>query len=172
MGSVAGMGMNAGEATMIRDLRADEQELLARATLGNMNWPGQRYTLDQAMAVPSIAHYFTWWPGPSDFGLVAEDAQGIAGGVVWLRYFTAADPGFGFVDASIPELCVWVAEGQRGLGLGTRLITGIFEQARAMALPAISLSVEAGNPARSLYERLGFVPAGPYFDAGTLLRTL
>lgn len=172
MGSVAGMGMHAGESTMVRALRADEQELLARATLGNMNWPGQRYTLDEAMAVPAIAHYFTWWPGPFDFGLVAEDAQGIAVGVVWLRYFTAADPGFGFVDASIPELCVWVAQGQRGLGLGTRLITGIFEQARSRALPAISLSVETGNPARSLYERLGFVSAGPYFDAGTLVHEL
>ena len=172
MGSVSGMAMYAGERSMVRALRADEQELLERATLGNMNWPGPRYTLDQVMLIPSIAHYFTWWPGPFDFGLVAEDAQGIPVGVVWLRFFTAADPGFGFVDGAIPELCVWVAEGQRGLGTGTRLITGILEQARSRALPAISLSVETGNPARSLYERLGFVPAGTHFDAGTLVHEL
>lgn len=33
----------------------------------------------------------------------------------------------------------------------------------------LSLSVETGNPARSLYERFGFAPAGPEFDAGALV---
>lgn len=163
------MTMNAGETSIIRPLGNDEQDLLARATVGNANWPGPRFTFDQILQVPTFARYFTWWPGPHDFGLVAEDAGGTPVGVVWLRYFSAAAPGYGFVDESIPELCVWVAEGQRGRGLGSRLITAILGQARSLALPAISLSVEAGNPARLLYERLGFVPAGPYFDEGTLL---
>lgn len=154
---------------MLRALRNDEQDLLARATVGNMNWPGPRYTLEQVVQIPAMAQYFTWWPGTHDFGLVAEGWDGAAVGVVWLRYFAAANPGFGFVDESIPELCVWVAEGQRGLGLGTRLINGILEQARARGLFAISLSVETGNPARALYERLGFTAAGAYFDVGTLI---
>jgi GNAT superfamily N-acetyltransferase len=166
------MTMNAGETSIIRALGMDEQDLLARATLGNANWPGPRFTFDQVLQVPAFARYFTWWPGPYDFGLVAEDPAGTPVGVVWLRYFAAAAPSYGFVDESIPELCVWVAEGQRGRGLGTRLITALLEQARALALPAISLSVETGNPARLLYERLGFVPAGPYFEAGTLVHEL
>lgn len=116
-----------------------------------------------------MAHYFTEWPGTKDFGLVAEDAKGSAVGVVWLRYFAAASPGYGFVDESIPELCLWVAEAQRRRGLGNRLIAGILEQARSSALPAISLSVETGNPARFLYERHGFAPAGLGFDPGTLV---
>lgn len=161
-----------GETSTLRVLRFSEEELLARATLGNMNWPGPRFTLEQIEQIPAIAHYFTRWPGKDDFGLVAEDPEGKAVGVVWLRYFDPTDPGYGFVAASIPELCVWVAEGQRGRGLGTRLIAGILEQARSQALPAISLSVEAGNPARSVYERLGFAPAGPAFDEGTLLLRL
>ncbi|MFL4473946.1 GNAT family N-acetyltransferase [Paeniglutamicibacter sp. MACA_103] len=163
------MTMNVGETSMVRALRIDEQDLLARATLGNANWPGPRFTLDQVLQMPVFARYFASWPGPGDFGLVAEDSAGVPVGVVWLRYFAAASPGYGFVAESIPELCVWVAEGQRGHGLGTRMITGILEQARFRALPAISLSVETGNPARVLYERFGFAPAGPYFDAGTLV---
>ena len=163
------MTMNTGELSIIRALRADEQDLLARATWGNMNWAGPRFTLEQVLQMPTFARYFTWWPGTHDFGLVADDAAGFPSGVVWLRYFDATAPGYGFVDESIPELCVWVAEGQRGRGLGTLLITAILEQSRSLALPAISLSVETGNPARLLYERLGFVPAGPYFDAGTLV---
>lgn len=163
------MRMNAGELATLRALRADEQDLLAWATLGNMNWPGPRFTLEQVTRIPAIAQYFAWWPGSHDFGIVADDAQGRALGVVWLRYFAAAAPGYGFVDASIPELCVWVAEGHRGRGLGTRLITGILEQARLAGVAAVSLNVEAGNPARLVYARLGFAPAGPPFDPGTLV---
>lgn len=163
------MRINGGETATLRVLRFSEQDLLARATLGTMNWPGPRFTLEQIKQIPAMAHYFTQWPGNDDFGLVAEDPDGKAIGVVWLRYFDPTAPGYGFVAESIPELCVWVAEGQRGRGLGTRLINGILEQARSQSLHAISLSVEAGNPARSVYERLGFVPAGAAFDPGTLV---
>jgi ribosomal protein S18 acetylase RimI-like enzyme len=43
----------------------------------------------------------------------------------------------------------------RGRGLGTRLLTRLIEEARGSSRP-VTLSVERGNPARRLYERLGF----------------
>ncbi len=44
---------------------------------------------------------------------------------------------------------------QRGCGLGTALMNDLMNQARARALP-LTLHVESFNPARLLYQRLGF----------------
>jgi GNAT superfamily N-acetyltransferase len=44
----------------------------------------------------------------------------------------------------------------RGRGIGSRLIEGLFEEARRSSLP-VTIHVELFNPARALYERLGFV---------------
>ncbi|QGU04216.1 GNAT family N-acetyltransferase [Corynebacterium comes] len=148
--------------TTIRPLRADEQALLAQATLGNVNWAGPRIALDDIRTTPELSHYVA-----SDEGLVAEDGGPV--GVVWLRFFPADAPGYGFVDESIPELSIWVAEGHRGMGLGGQLLTEIIELAREKNMPGISLSVEKGNPARHLYERHGFLPAGGGRDPGTLV---
>lgn len=148
--------------TTIRPLRADEQALLTQATLGNVNWAGTRFALDDVRLTPALSHYVA-----SDEGLVAEDGGPV--GVVWLRFFPADAPGYGFVDESIPELSIWVDEGHRGRGVGGQLLTEIIDLARAQGMPGISLSVGAGNPARHLYARHGFMWAGPGFDAGTLV---
>lgn len=155
--------------TSVRVLRADEQGLLAQATLGAFNWNGPRFTLEEIEGTPSYAHYYTSWPRSGDFGLVAEDGEGVVMAATWWRFFSATAPGEGFVDEALPELCIWVSDEHRGRGLGTRLLTGLIVEARSRGLPGLSLSVEEGNPARGLYERLGFTPAGAGFDAGTLV---
>jgi GNAT superfamily N-acetyltransferase len=50
----------------------------------------------------------------------------------------------------------------RGRGIGTAVIADLLAQGREAGKP-ISLSVYKTNPARRLYQRLGFMPAG---DAG------
>ncbi|CAP43281.1 GNAT family N-acetyltransferase [Bordetella petrii] len=50
---------------------------------------------------------------------------------------------------------VQVAPDHQGQGLGARLLRGVLEQADAAGLPA-QLDVLKTNPARRLYERLGF----------------
>ena len=47
----------------------------------------------------------------------------------------------------------------RGRGIGTRLITDLIAEAEAAGLPLV-LHVFFANPARGLYERLGFTVAG------------
>jgi RimJ/RimL family protein N-acetyltransferase len=49
--------------------------------------------------------------------------------------------------------------GLRGHGLGTAALGQVLAEADAAALP-VRLHVEPANPARRLYERLGFVPTG------------
>lgn len=45
----------------------------------------------------------------------------------------------------------------QGRGVGTALVRGVMAQGRARGVP-VRLRVLAGNPARRLYARLGFVP--------------
>lgn len=148
--------------TTIRPLRADEQALLAQATLGNVNWARPHYVLDDVYSMPALSHYVA-----SDEGLVAEGGGSV--GVVWLRFFPAEDPGYGFVEESIPELSIWVAEGHRGRGLGGQLLTEIIALAKEKKMPGISLSVGRDNPARHLYGRHGFLPAGEGHDPQTMV---
>src|SRR6266542_5888380 len=65
-------------------------------------------------------------------------------------------PGYGFIDERTPELSVAVAASRRGAGVGSRLLGGLLEAGAAVGYEAVSLSVEADNPALQLYERLGF----------------
>ena len=54
-----------------------------------------------------------------------------------------------------------VAPAFRGRGIGTGLIEELMAEARSSGR-SVSIHVEMQNPARSLYERLGFVPAGEH----------
>jgi ribosomal protein S18 acetylase RimI-like enzyme len=49
----------------------------------------------------------------------------------------------------------------RGRGIGTALLRGLMDEADASGRK-LSIHVEMNNPARSLYNRLGFEPAGEH----------
>lgn len=153
----------------IRPATAGDRDLLAEATLGNLNWNGPRFTLADVHENPHFRRYWDPWPGPADLGLVAEAGQPV--GVAWLKHFTADERGYGFVEPGIPELSVHVVATYRGRGVGGRLLAALIDEARFQALPGISLSVEEGNPALRLYLRLGFHPAAGA-EPGTYVLTL
>ncbi|MGH9885742.1 MAG: GNAT family N-acetyltransferase, partial [bacterium] len=54
---------------------------------------------------------------------------------------------------------IYLSAGQRGKGLGRSLMLELMERARELAKP-VRLRVLQPNPARRLYERLGFVSTG------------
>lgn len=54
-----------------------------------------------------------------------------------------------------------VAPEFRGRGIGTWLVEGLMAEARSTGR-TLSIHVEMQNPARSLYDRLGFVPVGEH----------
>jgi ribosomal protein S18 acetylase RimI-like enzyme len=104
---------------------------------------------------PEAARYHRDWGRRGDLGVVAE-RDGHVVGVAYCRLFTDADHGHGYIDEAIPEVAVAVREGSRGGGLGARLLTALAEAADAAGFERLSLSVAAENPARRLYERLGY----------------
>jgi GNAT superfamily N-acetyltransferase len=126
-------------------------------------------TADEVMADPRYAMYLAGWPRQSDYGLVAEQDEPL--GAAWYRTYTATEHGYGFVDETIPELSIAVIASRRHEGIGRRLLTGLIEASVAQGHPALSLSVNDENPARRLYESVGFQPVDHHGITWTMVRT-
>jgi ribosomal protein S18 acetylase RimI-like enzyme len=64
-------------------------------------------------------------------------------------------------DKDIRIMDIAVASAFRGRGIGTALIEELLAEARTSGR-SVSVHVEMQNPARVLYERLGFLPVGEH----------
>lgn len=127
---------------------------------------------EEVLRDPALAHYVAGFgEDDRDVGLLAEE-DGVAVGAAWWRFLPAEDPGYGFVDEATPELAVGVAAEARGRGVGTALLAALIQEARGRGLPALSLSVEADNPALAIYRRLGFEVVGADDGSPTMLLDL
>lgn len=142
----------------IRPAAGGDLEFLRTMGYEAATWrPGVPHApLEQVLAEPHFARYLSGWGRSGDAGVVAEDERGTPIGAAWYRVFTAAEPGFGFVDEATPELSIGVREGERGRGVGAALLRALADRARADGFDALSLSVEKENPAVRLYEHAGF----------------
>ncbi|MDO5495374.1 MAG: GNAT family N-acetyltransferase [bacterium] len=156
---------------ILRPLRDDEQDLVLEASMGTLNWPGSRFTEEEAWADSTIARYLRTIRERGDFGIVAE-AAGERIGLAWMLFLPADEPGYGFVDEGVPEFALWVREGYRRQGLGRRLTRATLGEARQRGLTAVSLSVEAENPSRGLYLTEGFVPVPGGEEDGVMVKAL
>lgn len=129
------------------------QEILLLAAEWRSDVP--RRHVSDVMSDSSLAHYVEGWPLAGDVGVVAEVERPV--GAAWWRYFSVDDPGFGFVDAGTPEVCIGIRHRWRRQRIGERLLRALIGCARLEGVGALSLSVEPDNyPAERLYRRLGF----------------
>lgn len=132
--------------------------------------PEAQAPVETVLAAHHVARYLTGWGRPGDAGVVGEESRPV--GAAWYRLFPADEPGYGFVGCDVPELSIGVEPRSRGRGAGTRLLEALIEVARADGHRAVSLSVEPDNPARRLYERLGFSRVADDGGAWTMLLQL
>lgn len=116
-----------------------------------------RPSIDEALADPHIARYIEGWGRAGDAALIAVDELGRPVGAAWHRVFGREEPGFGFINSATPEISIAVVPGYRSQGVGSALLGGLIDRARAEGFMALSLSVSPENPAVRLYERCGFV---------------
>ncbi|MFZ1382926.1 MAG: GNAT family N-acetyltransferase [Scrofimicrobium sp.] len=143
------------KSTILRPLVVAEAELLELATLGNMNWCGERLTIEDIQEKSEFAHYTKLAPERGDFGIVAE-LNGQRVGVCWAVFLAQSDAGYGYIDQETPEISLWVDKGHCGRGLGRKLLEGLITEASRRGLAQVSLSVEPDNFAKSLYASEGF----------------
>lgn len=87
-----------------------------------------------------------------DKALVAE-IQGNVVGAIWVRIMND----YGHIDNETPSLAMSVCRKYRGLGIGTSLLKQLLSVERLAGYSKISLSVQKGNYAVKMYEKMGFV---------------
>ena len=165
----------------IRRATAADRSFLTDMLVEAVNWSPEwkKRSRQRVLADLTTAHYITGWPRDTDLGVIAEAAGPAAGepseptGATWLRFFPAADPGYGFVAEDVPELTIGVAASWRGHGLGRALLRAIAAQARAEGISRISLSVERKNYAQRLYLSEGYrIVDSTGKDSDTMIRNL
>jgi GNAT superfamily N-acetyltransferase len=113
---------------------------------------------ESAKTNPALNPYVVDWRGRAgDLGFVAVTNSGSPAGVAWLRLMPPDWPLYRYVTCDIPELAIAVLPRYLGRGMGSELLRVLIEASSALH-PAIVLSVRHNNPARRLYERIGFHP--------------
>jgi ribosomal protein S18 acetylase RimI-like enzyme len=125
-------------------------------------------TADQVLADPRYAMYLAGWPRQGDYGLVAEQDGPL--GAAWYRTYTKSTHGYGFIAEDVPELSIAVVAMRRHEGIGRRLLIDLIHASVAQGYRALSLSVADENPARRLYESVGFVSVEKHGSSWTMVR--
>jgi GNAT superfamily N-acetyltransferase len=97
-------------------------------------------------------------PPPGIVPIIAEDQNGVAVGAVW-TYHSSPPLRSDAVGVPLPELCIGVAPGQRGAGVGGVLLDALFADL-APHIDTMCTNVHVRNPTRRLYERKGFREVG------------
>jgi len=110
--------------------------------------------IDAAKSLPFVAAHLAGWQRPGDFGFIAESG-GAALGAAWARQFSTGEEPLFFVDDRTPEVTIGVAPQVRGQGVGGRLLDALMTEAVRRGV-GLCLNVRHDNPARRLYERMGF----------------
>jgi GNAT superfamily N-acetyltransferase len=129
--------------------------------------PGMPPLSPDVVDQPDIAPYVRGFGRQvGDIGLLVEQ-DATPCGAAWVRLMQ----GYGFVDAHTPELTIALLPPFRGQGLGTLLLEALLDAVRPH-FQQVSLSVVKENPARRLYERLGFVTVSQNGDSLTLCKRL
>ena len=133
-----------------RNVADGDEEFLFRLYAGTREeevaqwgWPpAQQETFLRMQFKAKEHHYHSAYPG-AERKLILADGQAVGHTVI------AREP------ASISLVDIGVLPAYRNQGIGTRAIRGILDEAAATGA-AVKLHVAPGNPARKLYERLGF----------------
>ena len=105
-------------------------------------------------AVPGVAKYLAGWQRPGDFGFIAEQNGEIIG-AAWARHFSDEEMNSPYGGEETPKVSISVKPNARGQGVGAKLMRALIGEAARRGL-GLCLSVRSENPARRLYERLGF----------------
>ena len=109
---------------------------------------------------PDLMKYVKDWGRATDVGCIAlEPGSNQSIGAAWIRLLVADEKTTSYVDDVTPELAIAVLPEYLGCGVGTQLLQHLLEAAKQL-YPRVVLSVRATNPAKRLYERMGFVVTG------------
>lgn len=143
--------------TLIRPLKPADEPFLWQMLYyaAHMQEDGETSS-DVAKNDPGLQKYVQGWGRETDVGVLAlhlRDQRPL--GAAWIRLFVEERKMSRLIPERVPELAIAVLPDFLGQGIGTQLLTHLL-QAASKRYPAVMLSVRKNNPARHLYERMGF----------------
>lgn len=157
----------------VREARQADGGFLADMVVEAANWrSGGARPRHEVLTSPDYQRYVTGWQRPGDVGVVAESPGGEPVGAAWYRMLPRTDPGFGYVGTGVPELIIGVRPIWRAHGVGRMLLQALCERARAQGHARLSLSVERGNYAVTLYRSEGFAVTQRGIGRDTMVKRL
>ena len=161
------------EPIALQALGADDVEVVQLALYLALSWndPPGIPDLAAVIAHPEVTLYHQRWGRTGDIGVKALRGDQLVG-AAFARLFTEESHGHGYVDDQTPELGIGVAKGNRGQGIGRLLMDALAGAARAEGVLRLSLSVNNPNPAKRLYESLGYTRVADYGDSSTMVLEL
>ena len=113
--------------------------------------PGKALLPREVIFQPEVFIYIKDFGGRDDCGVVAQEGGKVIG-AAWTRII----PAYGQIDAETPELAISVLPEHRGQGVGSLLMTRLFELLRGRGYRKTSLAVQKKNAAARFYQRLGY----------------
>lgn len=142
---------------LIRPLRLDDEPFLWHMLYyaAHMQEDGE-ISIAAAKSNPGLQKYVQGWGYKTDMGVIAlhpDDQRPI--GAAWIRVLNEEKKMSPLIDDGTPELAIAVLPDYTGQGIGTQLMKHLLETA-SKVYPEVMLSVRKNNPARRLYERMGF----------------
>ena len=145
-------------AHRLRPVTADDADLLLRLyastradELALTTWPeAVRAAFVRQQCAAQAAHYQAHWPD-AEHAVIEAEQDGVHLPVGRLWWYQRHD--------LVHVLDITLLPAWRGQGLGASCLRQRMAEAAGSGR-TVSIYVEAGNPARRLYERLGFVPVG------------
>ena len=144
-------------AFTVRAARQSDGAFLADMVVEAANWrPEAERRRHEVLAGADYQRYLTGWMRPGDAGVVALSPGAEPVGAAWYRMFPRTEPGFAYIGTGVPELIIGVRPIWRSHGVGRLLVQRLCEHAREEGFGRISLSVERGNFAATLYRSEGF----------------
>jgi len=142
---------------LIRPLRQDDEPFLWQMLFYAAHLQDEGETsFEVAKTHPELQPHVRQWGRETDLGVLAlhpQDQHPL--GAAWIRILREEKKMSRLVASGTPELVIAVLPDSRGQGIGTQLLNHLLEAA-SQVYPAVMLSVRRSNPARSLYERMGF----------------
>ena len=141
----------------IQPLGTDDVDVVRWVVYTAVSWndPPGLPPFDTALEHPKLARYHVGWGRRGDFGVRAS-SDGTFAGAAFARLFTDDDHGEGYIDEHTPELGIGVEGAYRRRGVGRLLMDGLAAEARHHGIERLALSVNNSNPAKRLYESLGY----------------
>jgi len=148
------------EAPIVRKAAAEDEPFLREMLYHSLFVPeGEKPFSRTILQDPAVSKYIEGWGRTGDIGYIAL-IRDVPVGSATARFFSRKNPGYGFIDESIPELGMAVLPEYRGRGIGTLLLRTLMQSLSDRGIGAVSLSVDVRNPAERLYERFGFYEVG------------